>query len=183
MLIVDMQEFFLDPQSPAYLPPARAVLSNVRRLAEGFRRAGRPVFFALHAHEDPARDGGLMSLWWKKVCLAGTPQANISRLLEPESAMVFRKCRYSAFSNPDLERALRLKGIEELVVAGIVTNLCVESTVRDAFDMGFKTFVAADATAAHSEQLHLASLISLAQGFAAIRSTDDLLEISKTLAA
>ncbi|MBI5208548.1 MAG: isochorismatase family protein [Elusimicrobia bacterium] len=171
LLVVDMQEFFLSRRSPAYAPQARAVLPNVRALVEAFRRAGRPALFTLHAHEDPARDGGLMTWWWDKACLAGTPEASVSPVLEPARGEVLRKCRYSAFTNPSLERRLRRSGVSQLVVAGVMTNLCVESTVRDAFDLGFKTFVVADATAAHTEELHVGSLRSMAQGFSAVRLT------------
>lgn len=176
LLVVDMQELFLNPRSRAYLPPARAILGNARRLVEGFRRAGRPVYFTFHAQRQPCDDGGLMPLWWKNVCLEGTPEAKISAMLEPEIGRVYRKCRYSAFSEPALERALRQDGVEELVVAGVATNLCVESTVRGAFDLGFKATVAADAAAAHSEELHLASLKNMAFGFASISRTDRILK-------
>ncbi|MBI4051501.1 MAG: isochorismatase family protein, partial [Elusimicrobia bacterium] len=158
LLVMDMQNFFLDPYSPAYLPPAKAILPNVRNLVEIFREMGRPVFFTLHAHEDPERDGGLMVLRWKKICRMGSKEARISPILNPQQGSIFRKCRYNAFSNTSLERSLRQKGIEGILVVGVMTNLCVESTVRDAFDREFRTFVVADATAAHTEELHLASL-------------------------
>lgn len=176
LLVVDMQRFFLDPASPAYLPQGAAVLPNAARLAGEFRRAGLPVFFTSHAHEDPARDGGLMTLRWRKVCLAGTPQARVAAALEPERGEVFTKCRYSAFSAPGLEARLRGLGINSLVVAGVMTNLCVESTVRAAFDLGFSCLVAGDACAASSEEFHLASLKAMAHGFAAVRMTDALAE-------
>lgn len=176
LLVVDLQDFFLSRRSPAYLPQSRAILPNAVRLASAFRGAGRPVFFVRHAHEDPERDGGLMASWWGKVCLDGSALSRVSDLLEPRPEEVFRKCRYSAFSNPALEEALRAAGVSQLVVAGIVTNLCVESTVRDAFDRDFATFVAADATAAHSEEIHLSSLKTLAQGFSGVRLTRDVLE-------
>jgi nicotinamidase-related amidase len=64
--------------------------------------------------------------------------------------------------------------VENLVVAGIMTNLCVESTVRDAFDAGFKTWTVLDATAAHTEELHTSSLKSLAYGFSTIATTEDI---------
>ncbi|MBI2069629.1 MAG: isochorismatase family protein [Elusimicrobia bacterium] len=176
LLIVDMQEFFLSPRSEAYLPASRAIFSNVRLLAETFRAAGRPVFYSLHAHKNPSLDGGLMTLMWKKVCLAGTPEARVSPALEPREGEVFRKCRYSVFSNPKFEAALYRGGVEHLVVAGVMTNLCVESTVRSAFDFGFKTFVAMDATAAQSEELHLASLRNLACGFSSVSTTRDFIE-------
>jgi 23S rRNA (adenine2503-C2)-methyltransferase len=175
LLVVDLQEFFLSPASPAYLPQARVILRNAKGLVDVFRKIGRPVFFIQHAHEDPSRDGGLMTLWWRKVCMAGSQWSRISSLLGPREGEIFRKCRYSAFSNRSLEDALRGQGVKALVVTGIVTNLCVESTVRDAFDLGFKSFVAADATAAHTEEMHVASLKTLAQGFSSVALTRELL--------
>jgi 23S rRNA (adenine2503-C2)-methyltransferase len=176
LLVVDVQQLFLDPGSAAYMPPARAIVHQVQRLADSFRKAGRPVYFTIHAHDDPEKDGGLMPLWWNKVCLANSPEAMISPLLDPEEGTVFRKCRYSAFANSDLEKTLRRDGIKELVIVGLATNLCVESTVRSAFDLGFKVFVALDATAAHTEELHLAALKNLAWGFASVRGTEQLLK-------
>ena len=117
-----------------------------------------------------------MATWWRTVCLADSPEARISPRLEPRTGEVFGKCRYSAFSNGALARSLRARGVEQLVVAGIVTNLCVESTVRDAFDLGFATIVAADATAAHTEDFHRASLKTLAQGFSSVRLSEEILE-------
>ncbi|MBI4062885.1 MAG: cysteine hydrolase [Elusimicrobia bacterium] len=174
LLVVDMQEFFLSPASPAYLPAGRVILANVRQLANAFRGLGRPVYFTAHAHEDPRIDGGLMTLWWKKICLAGSSGARVIPFLEAKEGEIFTKCRYSAFTNPDLAAVLRERGVEELVIAGIMTNLCVESTARDAFDKDFKTWVVADATAAHSGELHLASLQNLAYGFSQIVTTADI---------
>ncbi|MCX5797459.1 MAG: isochorismatase family protein [Elusimicrobia bacterium] len=174
LLVVDMQEFFLDRRSPAYLPPGRAALRNTRRLVEAFRLAGRPVLFTLHAHADPSRDGGLMAAWWDHVCLAGSPWARIAPVLEARDRDVYRKTGYSAFSNPALAKRLRGEGIAQLVLAGVKTDLCVESTARAAFDLGWATFVAADATAARTEERHLAALKSLARGFSGIVSAASL---------
>ncbi|MBI4055382.1 MAG: isochorismatase family protein [Elusimicrobia bacterium] len=175
LLVVDMQEFFLDPQSPAYRPSARAILGNTRRLVEVFREIARPVIFILHAQERFEKDAGLMELWWRKVCWADSRGARIPAFLGARDGEIFRKCRYSAFTNPSLAGELRSQGVEEIVVAGVMTNLCVESTVRDAFDSGFQTFVVLDATAAHTEAMHLASLKNLAFGFSTVQSTEETL--------
>lgn len=171
LLVVDMQEFFLDPSSPAYMPQAAAVLPNAARLAEAFRRAGRPVFFTSHAHADPERDGGLMTARWRRACRAGSPQARVSPALKPEAGEVLTKNRYSAFTAPGLAERLRALGVTSLVVAGVKTGLCVESTVRAAFDLDFSCVVAADACAAGSEEQHLEALRALAHGFAAVKLT------------
>ncbi|OGR80743.1 MAG: hypothetical protein A2X32_09375 [Elusimicrobia bacterium GWC2_64_44] len=173
LLVVDMQEFFLNPASPAYMPQARPALDRAAKLAAAFREAGRPVFFTSHAHEPS--DGGLMTLWWKKVCLSGTPFAEVSPALAPLDAEIFRKCRYSAFTAPGLLDSLRSLGVDSLVVAGLKTNLCLESTVRAAFDLGFMCIVAGDAAAARTPELHAAALGGLADGFAMVRDTGEIL--------
>jgi len=173
LLIVDMQEFFLDRRQPAYLPPGRAVLRNVRRLVEAFRCAGRPVLFTVHSHH-LGRES-LMTAWWDHICLAGSAGAEVAPGLEPRRGDVYHKTGYSAFRNPGLARRLRDEGVSQLVVAGVKTDLCVESTVRAAFDLGWPSFVPADATAARSEEAHLASLKSLARGFSAVTLTGRVL--------
>ncbi|MBI4423197.1 MAG: isochorismatase family protein, partial [Elusimicrobia bacterium] len=111
LLVVDMQEFFLNPRSPAFLPPARAVAERVAALVARFREAGRPVAFTTHAYEEGERAGAPMARWWRKACLAGSPDARILPLLGPrEGEPVLRKTRYSAFSHPELEPWLRARG-------------------------------------------------------------------------
>ncbi|MFI5349498.1 MAG: isochorismatase family protein [Elusimicrobiota bacterium] len=177
LLVVDLIDFFVDRNSPAYLPQSRAAVVAAVRLADAFRRAGRPVFFARHAHRNPARDGGLMTQWWSKICRDGRPESLVTSALAPRAGeTVVRKTRYGAFSNPRLARALSSAGVEDLVLCGLATNLCVESTAREAFDRGLNTFVAADATVAHDEELHLGALRSLAQGFSRVALTEELIE-------
>lgn len=181
LLVVDMQEFFLSPDSPAFMPQALPALAEAGKLVGLFREAGRPVLFTSHAHDDPALDGGLMTLWWKKACRAGTPEAEVSPALAPLEGEVFRKCRYSAFTNPGLAEKLRALCVDSLVVAGLKTNLCVESTVRAAFDLGFMCIAAADATAARNEELRLASLAAMADGFAMVRGNEEILREAGSL--
>lgn len=184
LLVVDLIDFFVDRNSPAYLPQSRAAVLGAVRLLEAFRAAGRPVFFARHAHRDPERDAGLMAGWWSKVCRDGHPESRVTAALAPRPGeTVLRKTRYSAFSNPRLARALRAAGVSDLVVCGLATNLCVESTVRAAFDLGLSTFVPADATVAHDEELHLGALRSLAQGFSRVMLADDIAAAVSSAAA
>ncbi len=175
LLVVDLLDFFVDRNSPAYLPQSRAAVLGSARLLEAFRAAGRPVFFARHAHRDPVRDGGLMTKWWAKTCRDGRAESCVTAAVAPlKGEAVLRKTRYSAFSNPRLAGALRRAGVEDLVVCGLATNLCVESTARAAFDLGLRTFIPADATVAHDEQLHLGALRSLAQGFSRVMLAGDI---------
>lgn len=83
-----------------------------------------------------------------------------------EDEMVVRKDTYSAFRGTRLEERLREMGVEEVIVTGVMTNLCCETTAREAFVRGFRVFFSTDATATSSEELHEATLKNMAYGFA-----------------
>ncbi|PIP83351.1 MAG: hypothetical protein CO113_19490 [Elusimicrobia bacterium CG_4_9_14_3_um_filter_62_55] len=174
LLIVDMQNHFLDREGPSYVPGAESALENALRLAAAFRAAGKEPFFTRHSYFEPERDGGRMLEWWRSVCLETGKGARHPAAFRARAGRCFRKTRYNAFTNPRLEPALRAAGVEDLVLAGIATNLCVESTARAAFDLGFRVFTAVDATAARSEELHRGSLRAMADGFACLRTTGEI---------
>ena len=167
LLIVDMQEFFLDPQSPTFTCGGPAIVPTVRGLIDAFRKRGRPVIYTKHAHHPGNLDSGNMGWWWEGMCVEGTPESEIHGAIAPRPGeKVVTKRRYSAFFGTDLEIVLRCLKIEDLVIAGIMTNMCVESTARDAYYRDFRVFVPADGTGSVTEEMHCASLLNLAFGFA-----------------
>lgn len=176
LLVVDMQQLFLSPRSRAYLPGARAVLAQITRLIDAFRGAGRPVYFTRHVQ---AADAGLMPRWWKTACLEGSDESRLSPALRAPPEDTFTKGRYDPFTNPELEARLRRDGVEELVLAGVATNLCVESAARAAFDRGIQPFVVVDATAAHDEELHVGALRAMAFGVASLCDTDAVVSAAR----
>ena len=97
----------------------------------------------------------------------GTAEAELMPELErlPED-MVVGKNTYSAFRNTRLEEQLREMGVEEVIVTGVMTNLCCDTTAREAFIRGFRVFFSTDATATSDLELHEATLKNLAYGFA-----------------
>jgi ureidoacrylate peracid hydrolase len=90
-----------------------------------------------------------------------------------------RKNRYSAFfpGASDLPGALRSRGIDTVLIAGTMTNVCCEASARDAMMDGFKTIVVSDANAARSDAEHTASLATVVQFFGDVRSTDEVAEL------
>jgi nicotinamidase-related amidase len=173
LLVVDMQQFFLDADSPTFTCGGEAILPAVRHLIGTFRRARRPVIYTQHVHHPGDLDAGIMGWWWKGKCLEGSPESEIHPDLAPAPGekIVF-KHRYSAFYNTDLETVLRCLKVEDLVIAGIMTNMCCESTARDAYYRDYRVFFPADGTGSVTEEMHLASLLNLAFGFAYVTTVD-----------
>lgn len=172
LLVIDMQRFFLDPDSPTFTCGGLAVLPTVRRLVRVFREAGRPVIFTRHVHHPGDLDSGIMGWWWEGKCLEGSPESEIHPDLAPLAGeKVVFKHRYSAFYNTDLETVLRCLDVKDLAVTGVMTNLCCESTARDAYFRDHRVFFLADGTAAVDEDMHVASLMNVAYGFALVTTS------------
>lgn len=176
LLVVDMQNFFLDPNSPTYTCGGLAILPNLKKTIQAFRQANRPVIFTKHVHHADGLDAGIMEWWWEGICLEGSPESEIHDEISPLSnEKVILKHRYSAFYNTDLETILRVLKIKDIVIAGIMTNMCCESTARDAYYRDYRVFFLADGTGSINEEMHLASLLNLAFGFSWVTSVDTIL--------
>jgi len=173
LLVVDMQRFFLDAASPTFTCGGVAIVPTVKRLMAAFRRANRPVIFSQHVHHPGGLDSGIMGWWWEGKCVEGSPESEVHPDVAPlPGEKVVSKHRYSAFYNTDLETVLRCLKVEDVVVSGIMTNMCCESTARDAYYRDYRVFFLADGTGSISEEMHLASLLNLAFGFACVTSSD-----------
>ncbi|MBI5500219.1 MAG: cysteine hydrolase [Deltaproteobacteria bacterium] len=177
LLVVDLEHAFADPRGDAFLPAAAAVLPRVLALRDAFRAAGLPVAFTRHAHR-PDECGGSMSRHWRWLIRERTAQARLIPELAPRRGEpVFRKAQYSAFRRTGLARWLRRHHTGTLVVAGVMTHLCVETTAREAFVRELDVVVPLDATASSDETLHLGALRALANGFASVPPTSTLLRL------
>lgn len=177
LLVVDMQKFFLDPASPTFTCGGLAILPSLKRLIQAFREVKRPVIYTCHVHHPDRIDAGIMEWWWEGMCLEGSPESKVHDDIAPAlNEKVVFKHRYSAFYNTDLETVLRCMKIEDLVISGIMTNMCCESTARDAYNRDYKVFFLADGTGTINEEMHLASLLNLAFGFAYVTTVDWIME-------
>lgn len=168
LLVIDMQRYFGEMAAP--------IVDNIAALLAAARGSGVPVVYTQHGHRDPAHDGGMLLEWWGELIVHGSSDWELLPQLAPAAGEpVFAKNRYSAFAGTELEGWLRGRGLEELIVTGVMTNCCCETTARDAFVRDFRVFFAVDATATVDQELHLASLKTLAYGFAYLLDTDGLL--------
>ena len=176
LLVIDMQKFFLDPSSPSFTCGGLAILPVLQRLIQTFRQSGRPVIYTRHVHHPDHIDSGIMGWWWEGMCIEGTPESEIHGDLAPQPReKVILKHRYSAFYNTDLETVLRGLKIEDLVISGIMTNMCCESTARDSYYRDYRVFFLADGTGSINEEMHLASLLNLAFGFARVTTAQHII--------
>jgi nicotinamidase-related amidase len=116
-----------------------------------------------------------MAWWWRGKCVEGSPESEIHPSIAPRpNEKVVYKHRYSAFYNTDLETVLRCLKVEDLVIAGVMTNMCCESTARDAYYRDYRVFLPADGTGTINEEMHLASLLNLSYGFALVTTSDEI---------
>lgn len=179
LIVIDPQRYFLDPEGRAFLPAAPAILPNVQRLIDAARAHDVPIAYTRHAHRRDAPTGQ-MGRWWKgKLPWEGEPEGELVEPLQPRAdEPVFRKERYSAFAGTGLAEWVAERTIDALVLCGVTTNLCVETTARDAFLRDLQPIVVEDATAAKTPEYHAASLLNLKYGFAKIITTEQFLRLS-----
>lgn len=172
LLVLDMVRYFADPAGRAFLPASVAVAPRIVALVEAWRRRGAPLAFTRHGHDGPGDLGMLGRFYPRDHIREGEPESELVGSFRPlPGEPVFRKRTYDAFADTGLEGWLKERGARQVLVAGVLTHLCCETTARSAFVRGFEVYVAADATATTTERLHLGSLLALADGFAGLTSS------------
>jgi nicotinamidase-related amidase len=108
----------------------------------------------------------MMRKWWPKLLIEGSPESRLPQELESSRGIHIEKHQYDAFYDTALEEILHEKNIGQLVISGVMTNVCCETTARSAFVRGFEVFFTIDGTATYSEEHHIATLTNLSYGFA-----------------
>jgi nicotinamidase-related amidase len=176
LMVIDMQKYFIKPGAGTYHTSGSAIIRKVKKLIEKFREVKRPVIFTHHVHKPDLSDAGIMEWWWNDLCIEDSEDAEIYEELSPlPDEKLISKQRYDAFFNTDLEATFRDYEIEDIVITGVMTNLCCESTARGAYYRDYRVHFLADATGTVSEEMHKATLLNLAFGFARITSTNQII--------
>ena len=190
MLVIDMQNAFVAPGSPLEVPFARGIVANINYLAARMRnydapviwvrttfaaegRASWPIYFD---HFAPGTDAEAL----RASLYRGADGHAFWRELDVDDHdLVVDKDRFSAFIQgaSALEVTLRDRGVDTLVITGTLTNVCCESTARDAMMLDFKCIMVEDANAAQSDEDHLAGLRTAARVFADVMTCNELLEL------
>jgi isochorismate hydrolase len=168
VLLIDLQEYFRGIISP--------ILDNIVRLISVTREKNIPLVFTQHGH-DPRSDHGMLGQWWTDLIIEGSDDARlIPELKVRKEDHIILKNTYSAFHETGLEEKLRSLKVTDLVIGGVMTNLCCETTARDAFIRNFRVFFLADGTSTINEEFQLATLKNLAYGFTTLISCDQYID-------
>lgn len=174
VLIIDMLVYFVEPHGRCFLPAAGVIVPRVKTILDCWRRRHGTIVFTRHGHQGP-HDLGMLGKFFTDYIRADEPQAEIVGSLRPQPGeLVFRKTTYDAFLGTGLEQALRGAGVTQVLLTGVLTHMCVETTARSAFCRGFEVYVPVDAVASSQEDHHLASLLNMADSVAVLTSVDEV---------
>ncbi|KAF4626046.1 hypothetical protein G7Y89_g12117 [Cudoniella acicularis] len=186
LLVIDMQNAFCHSSgsfSKIGLPISRqaAIVPAIKRLASLSHACDIPVFYTKMEFNPDFSDAGIMidsmpELKNIKALVRGTWDAQILDDLQPNNkSVIISKTRHSAFFDTDLSEFLKERQINHIITTGVATNVCVESTVRDAWTHGLQALTVSDATATLSKEEQMASITNL-QHFGGTITVQDLEE-------
>ena len=191
LVVVDMQNVFCAEGAAVEVPTAREIVPNINRLARATRDNGGLVVWVqmtVPRHEDWALVlDNLVTPEVGAATLAGIKTGSEGHKLWPKMEpapgdLYVAKNRFSAFlpSSSNIAEILRGRGVEYVIITGTLTNVCCESSARDAAMMDFKTFMVSDANAAITDDAHVATLTSFIGSFGDVRSTDEMVSMLET---
>lgn len=172
LLALDLQAYFLEENNHAYIPSSAAIIPNINLMVRAYARRNLPIFFTRHVNT--IQDAGLMAGWWRELIIKENPLCEIDHRIDHSCGITIEKTRYDAFYMTSLEENLRKLNISQVVICGVLTHLCCETTARSAFMRGFEVFFTVDGTATYHEAFHRAALLNLAHGFATLMRVRDI---------
>ena len=187
LVVVDMQNFFMADGELMAANGSADIVPNVNRLARAVREAGGFVVWIQALAEAPGTDGwdAFHALFHEKAQARRLGSMNINgdgfKLwtdmdVQPGDERVIKK-RYSAFIQgaSNIEEVLRKHGAEMVLITGVATNVCCDSTGRDCMMRGFPTIMVADGNASFTEDEHQAALLNFITYFGDVQSTDEVI--------
>jgi ureidoacrylate peracid hydrolase len=174
VLVVDMLNDFLEPNGAMPLPEGQRLYEPIRRLLAAARANGSPVIWICDTHPQGDREFDKRTVH----CLTGTWGAQIVGALEPaEDEYRVPKRRYSGFYETDLDLRLRELGMAHVILAGVVTNICVRSTAHDAFFRGYDVIVVEECVAATGQREQESTLYDIETHFGTVSGLDEVVAV------
>jgi ureidoacrylate peracid hydrolase len=151
LINIDMQNCFVE-KSPVAAPRGMEILPRINKLADACRKAGALVIHTVHVVRPDGSNTGVMGEIIPAIAAGpinkGNPQAELHPgIVVGSGDIILEKPRYGAFTGTDLELILRNRRIDTVIITGICTNVCCETTAREANMRDFHVFFLSDATA------------------------------------
>ncbi len=178
LLVLDMQDFFISPESHAFIPSAPELVPVIQELIQEFERFDLPVIYTRHLNT--AENDKMMGRWWQDVITADNHLSEINSAFDTSHAEVIEKSQYDAFYKTSLQNSLDVLQVNTIVITGVMTNLCCETTARSAFVRGYRVIMPVNGTATMNSELHRSTTVNLAHGFAEPISVSALLKSIRT---
>ncbi len=150
LLVIDMLNDFVEEDGTLVVPKAKSLIPAINAEIKKFRDASEAIIFVCDSHAKNDKEFKI----WPAHCIAGTKGAEIVEGLDFQNDTIVRKTRYSTFYKTDLEKLLKNKKIDTLVLTGILTDICVLCTAGDAYMRGFKVIAPENCVASVSEERH-----------------------------
>jgi len=185
LLVIDMQNDFVNEGRVIEVPMAREFLPNMKRILETCRKNEIPVIYTTHVLYDDLEISPLETAYnpvLKKAGMrAGTDGVKVVEELAPlPNEVVIPKHRYDGFHNTPLETVINnsrgMNEVDTVIIIGTVTNVCCESTARSAFMRDYKVVFVSDANGGLDEASHQATLSIIEKVFGRVMSTDELIQ-------
>jgi ureidoacrylate peracid hydrolase len=191
VIVVDVQNDFCSPDGALGkvgqpTESAMAMIPNLQRVLAAARAAKAPVIFIQTIHENATDSEAWVGRLAGKVaaiCRKNTWGAEFTEVAPLPSEPVVIKHRYSAFINTRLDSVLRTLKVENLIMTGVSTNVCVESTARQGYMLDYNIVFWSDCTAAYSQEEHDMSLYNMRTHFGIVATADDVIAQWKTAPA
>ena len=179
LLILDMQDYFLDSGSHAFVPSAPAIIPGLNQLSSLFKSWGQPIIFTKHINTK--KNAGMMGNWWRDLITSDHPGCSLSKDLDLSGGKIVEKTQYDAFYRSDLKGKLDQFSVQQLVIGGVMTHLCCETTARSGFVQGYEIFFLVDGTATYNQKFHRGAITNLSHGFSELKLVDDFLQTAEEI--
>jgi nicotinamidase-related amidase len=179
VVVVDVQRAFTDPQLPLS-PPLTEVLPNITRFLNEARDHGATVFLVriVVAPDEHSRNTLIWPESLREQLAPGAAGVEWDPCLAPRDGDIeVVKQRYSSFFGTDLDAMLRERDIETVLVCGLTTNVCVQSTVRDCWQRDYQTITLSDCCSENGEGAHAAALSAIAGNFGSVHRSETILKM------
>ena len=178
LIVTDMQDYFLKKESHAFVPSADAIIEKINLLIKTCEIADIPVIITQHINN--MENAGMMNVRWSDLITEDNPLSKISEKIICKNPLLIKKTQYDAFYKTDLENILRMQGKTQIIICGVMTNLCCETTARSAFVRNFGVFMPIDTTAAYNFDFHLGTIQNLAYGFCQPILSGEIIKVIET---